>query len=839
MTLELTILEGSTFCICDERGDIGGETTGFFADDTRFLSRFELHAQRRAAAPALVRQGRVLLGRVLPPEPARRRARPDTLSIARERFVGEGMRERLLIRNEGWSPRSRSARARGCRRLRGHLRREGARLLARRPAPRRAAAAAGRGRVRPETASSSCSRTRSRARRARTQVIFSQPGESTATAASVRYPIELAPRESWELTIDVVTSRRRGRARRDRRERQLRRRGRRTSATRSRRGSCSVPQLRATWDALHHAFDQSVADLAALRIRERRGVGKLPAAGMPWFMTVFGRDTLITCSRRCSSGPSSRARRSTRSRAAAGAPRTTRRSTPSPGRSSTRSGAARRPSTWFPRLLRHRRRDAALPRPALGGVALDGGPRRSPRELREPALRALAWIDEWGDRDGDGFVEYERRTPRGLENQSWKDSGDSQRFARRPHRAGADRAVRGAGLRLRREAAAGRARARGLARRASSRERLDAEADALQARFDEAFWVERARRLLRARARRRQAAGRLALLEHRAPALERDRPGGAGRVRSSTRSWATRSGRAGASARCRPATPAYNPLSYHNGTVWPHDNSLDRLGPRAVRPLARGAPDRAADARGGELLRLPAAGGVRRAAARRDAVPDRRTRPPRARRRGPPARRCCCSSSCSGSSPTRAAQRSRASRPASCPSGSATSGSRASAPSAASGTCGSGRRDGVQEDDASRMKVAIVSPVWFPVPPTGLRRHRVGRLAARGRARRRGPRRHPLRLRRLADEGASSPARLPTRAERVDRPDVLGAPALARSARRAPTSSTSSTTTPGLLGLTLGGAPRDAGRAHGARPAERRAGRALRAGRPPRARRRS
>src|SRR5688500_17621913 len=48
--------------------------------------------------------------------------------------------------------------------------------------------------------------------------------------------------------------------------------------------------------------------------------------------------------------------------------------------------------------------------------------------LREPALAALAWIDRYGERDGDGFVEYERRTPRGLENQSWKDSGDSQRF---------------------------------------------------------------------------------------------------------------------------------------------------------------------------------------------------------------------------------------------------------------------------------------------------------------------------------------------------------------------------------------------------------------------------
>ena len=86
------------------------------------------------------------------------------------------------------------------------------------------------------------------------------------------------------------------------------------------------------------------------------------------------------------------------------------------------------------------------------------------RRLREPALRALAWIDEWGDRDGDGFVEYLKRSPRGLDNQCWKDSGDSHALLRRHPRRAADRALRGAGLRLRREAAHRRARARGLAR---------------------------------------------------------------------------------------------------------------------------------------------------------------------------------------------------------------------------------------------------------------------------------------------------------------------------------------------------------------------------------------
>ena len=78
-------------------------------------------------------------------------------------------------------------------------------------------------------------------------------------------------------------------------------------------------------------------------------------------------------------------------------------------------------------LLRDRRRDAALPRPSLGALALD---RRSdaPLELEDAARRALAWIDGPADADGDGLVEYERRSSHGIGNQTWKDSEDSMAF---------------------------------------------------------------------------------------------------------------------------------------------------------------------------------------------------------------------------------------------------------------------------------------------------------------------------------------------------------------------------------------------------------------------------
>ena len=74
------------------------------------------------------------------------------------------------------------------------------------------------------------------------------------------------------------------------------------------------------------------------------------------------------------------------------------------------------------------------------------------------AMAALDWIDQWGDRDGDGFVEYERRAETGLRNQGWKDSIGRDPLARRNAGRDADRAGRGPGLRLRREAADGATR---------------------------------------------------------------------------------------------------------------------------------------------------------------------------------------------------------------------------------------------------------------------------------------------------------------------------------------------------------------------------------------------
>ena len=99
--MTLTILEGSTFCICDDRGDVGDATSGFYAHDTRFLSVLRLTIDGKT--PLLLSSSKVeyFSAAFYLRNPLTDGLPPDTLSIARRRFVGEGMQERIVIRNEG------------------------------------------------------------------------------------------------------------------------------------------------------------------------------------------------------------------------------------------------------------------------------------------------------------------------------------------------------------------------------------------------------------------------------------------------------------------------------------------------------------------------------------------------------------------------------------------------------------------------------------------------------------------------------------------------------------------------------------------------------------------
>src|SRR6266516_1055390 len=102
--MALTILEGSTFCICDERGDISEETGGFFAEDPRFLSLFRLTVNGRR--PLLLSSGKVeyYSAAFYLRNPLAAGLAQDSLASARERFVSDTMQDRIVVENVTTDP---------------------------------------------------------------------------------------------------------------------------------------------------------------------------------------------------------------------------------------------------------------------------------------------------------------------------------------------------------------------------------------------------------------------------------------------------------------------------------------------------------------------------------------------------------------------------------------------------------------------------------------------------------------------------------------------------------------------------------------------------------------
>jgi glycogen debranching enzyme len=192
--------------------------------------------------------------------------------------------------------------------------------------------------------------------------------------------------------------------------------------------------------------------------------------------------------------------------------------------------------------------------------------------LREPAMRALEWIDRYGDRDGDGFVEYEKRSERGLENQSWKDSHDSQRFAdgRVAKTPIAPCEVQGYVFDAKQRMAE---IAREVWRDRELGDRLDKEAKELRRAFNEAYWVdERGGYYALALDGEKQPVDSMCsnmghlLWSGIVPSERADAVGDRLMGEGLWSGWGVRTMSAG--------DAGFNPLAYHDGTVWPHDNSL-------------------------------------------------------------------------------------------------------------------------------------------------------------------------------------------------------------------------------------------------------------------------
>ncbi len=563
--MALTILEGSTFCICDELGDVSGETHGFYSEDTRFLSLVRLTLN--GATPLLLSSGKVeyfsaafyLRNQPVGGLPV------DTISIMRERFVGEGMQDQLVVQNQSMERQEFE--------LALEFGSDFADILSVKNHdfalgdPLRAEPLPPMVEGRYEEEDNQFLLEDGNGQTSQTQIILSERGE--VDGGKVSYKIALDPRERWQLRIDIVPALDGDKIVPRAAERRFG-----DEMTRVRESLAAwrlrVPQIRAGWDDLGQSFFRSVSDLASLRMRQGGRIGRLPAAGMPWFMTVFGRDTLITCLQTLLFGPEL-AHSALEVLAELQADVDDPEIDAEPGKivHEVRNGKAA--EKWF-RCYYGTVDATPLYLILLSEVWRWTDDAAMVRDLKEPAMRALGWIDEWADRDGDGLVEYQRRTERGLDNQSWKDSFDSQRFAdgklAQPPIAPCE--VQGYVYDAKRRTAE---LAREVWRDRWLAERLESEAEELRRVFDDKFWTDRrgGYYVLALDGEKRQVDSACSNMGHLlwsgiVPAERVDAVVDQLMGEELWSGWGVRTMSSG--------DAGYNPLSYHNGTVWPHDNSL-------------------------------------------------------------------------------------------------------------------------------------------------------------------------------------------------------------------------------------------------------------------------
>jgi glycogen debranching enzyme len=564
---DLIVIDGSTFWSADANGDVEARRhEGFFYEDVRHLSSWQVRLDSQKLVPLTSRtidcfSARIVCGKADAGDDA------IPISVRRDRFVTEGAHEDIVLENLRDEP---------CDvRLEFAYDSDFADLMD----------AEQHGVVREgsywqETSARSVTLWNDReGYRRGTALSFNRSGTVRKERATFR--IRLRPREVWKLCVDVAPI-----VDGKRRPPLLRCGAFHRHAGKMRmtleEWLTSVPELETENDGLARTHRQSILDLASLRIRPDDVHVKqaMPGGGVPWFMTIFGRDSLIA-SYQTIPFHQEMAQATLEALAELQSSDWDKWRDAEPGkimhelRRGTLAKLGKIPHTPY-----YGTHDATM----LWLILLDeyerwSGDTRFVRRMEKHARAALDWLEGPADLDGDGYVEYRRRSDskHALDNHCWKDSDDSIRFAdgRIAEPPIATCELQGYAYDARQRTAR---LMRDVWEDAGTAERLEREADELKRRFNRDYWVKGRRHYaLALDAEKRQVDAMTSNTGHLLWSGIVDGRRAAGVVRRLLREdmfsgWGVRT----LSADDEP----YNPLEYHNGTVWPHDTAIAAEGMR-------------------------------------------------------------------------------------------------------------------------------------------------------------------------------------------------------------------------------------------------------------------
>ncbi len=557
------ILDGNTFVVSDDAGDVEAsldDPTGLFSYDTRFLSTWVLTLNEERLNALSVDDLQYFETRFFLVPGTGTVYIDAKLSVIRTREVGWGFHEEVTILNHSDKPVRLTVRM--------DAGSDFADLFEVKDALKK------KGRYSTQVKGQEL-RLRYEREEFRRETVVSATARASVDERGFTFTCRIEPHGEWTTGLDVVpiigglegAAQARG--------------TRRISMQRNlERWLEQAPRVECDWEPLARIYRRSLVDLAALRFSPPIAGGRaLPAAGLPWFMTMFGRDSIFTSLQALPFAPELAATTLLALGDWQGS-RVDDFRDEDPGR--------------ILHELRYGEMTAFEERPhspyygcadatPLYVVLLDEyerwtGDRKLVRELEVEARAALNWIDEYADLRGDGYVWYQRRNEKtGLENQCWKDSWDSisYRDGRLPGFPRAtcelqgyafDAKVRGARL------------ARLVWKDDALADRLEQEAADLKRRFNRDFWVEDDEYFALALDPDGKQVDALGSNNGHllwSGIVDKSKSKAVARHLLGSRLFSGWGVRTLAEGEAR-----YNPIGYHVGTVWPFDNSFVAWGLR-------------------------------------------------------------------------------------------------------------------------------------------------------------------------------------------------------------------------------------------------------------------